>query len=293
MTTEIYVLLFLLGAALGSFIGLVASRYDPEKWIFSPKVIGGRSICTGCRKHLRWYELIPLVSYAVQWGKCRNCHMKLSPGYWMVELAAGFICVAVPYFLISNKLMLASGLEGWRFTVYVFCWTLAFLALLIISLIDARLKIIPDEMNVLLFALGLVVSVLICRQFVEMAVSFVGPYALLFGFQGSIVWNRLVGLGFAVLFFGSFVVMTKGRGMGMGDLKLMAALAFLFGWPDLLIVTMLGFILGSLAAVFMLLRGRKKMKGFMPLGPFLALACFVVFFFGEKILAGYFSLFRG
>jgi prepilin signal peptidase PulO-like enzyme (type II secretory pathway) len=78
--------------------------------------------------------------------------------------------------------------------------------------------------------------------------------------------------------------------MGMGDAKLAAALSLLFGWPDIAIVTALAFLMGAIAGAAGMLRGRRTLKSFLPFGPFLALACAAVFFWGERIVEWYFWL---
>ena len=103
------IILFFFGAAVGSFINVLATRYDPAAFLFSRRVIGGRSHCPGCGKTLRWFELIPLFSFLVQGGRCRRCKKRLSIQYLIVELLSGLIFVLVPviihstfYFLLST-----------------------------------------------------------------------------------------------------------------------------------------------------------------------------------------------
>src|SRR3989344_2404324 len=90
------ILLFIFGAVLGSFINVLAVRYDPERFIFDSKVIGGRSYCPHCRKTLRWFELVPLMSFLFQRGQCLGCGRRISFQYPLVEIVAGLICVFVP-----------------------------------------------------------------------------------------------------------------------------------------------------------------------------------------------------
>ena len=79
--------------------------------------------------------------------------------------------------------------------------------------------------------------------------------------------------------------------MGLGDLKLVAALGLIFGWPDILMVLFLAFIIGALISVIFLLLKKKSMKDMVPFGPFLVMGAVLTFFFGERIISGYFSLF--
>src|SRR5580704_2783986 len=92
----LWIFLFIFGLAIGSFLNVVALRYDGEHFLFSNKKLGGRSHCPHCKKTLRWFELIPLVSFAIQGGKCRHCKAPIGWQYPLVELISGIIFVAVP-----------------------------------------------------------------------------------------------------------------------------------------------------------------------------------------------------
>lgn len=276
--------LFIFGAIIGSFLNVVILRYDPDKFLFSPAVIGGRSHCPKCGHKLNWFELIPLLSFILQSGKCRNCRAPIRWHYPLVELTSGLIFVLVPGVVTSPYLSPAF------FAASAALWVLVFLTLLVVAAIDLRLNIIPDEANIFLVLLGIMLAVLSARDFGPAEGSFLGGYALLFGLRESLVLNRIFATGLALAFFGLIVGLTRGRGMGLGDVKLALALALVFGWPDGLILTLLAFILGSVFGGGALLLRKKKMGSFLPFGPFLALGSALTFFMGRAILAGYFGL---
>ena len=104
MSLFIYILLFIFGLIVGSFLNVVIFRYQPGKKVFDPKLIGGpgnwktRSRCMSCKKQLVWYELLPLVSFLIQKGKCRGCGAKISLQYFLVELLSGLVFVFVPMY---------------------------------------------------------------------------------------------------------------------------------------------------------------------------------------------------
>lgn len=276
------IFLFILGALFGSFVNVIALRYDPDKFLFSRTTTGGRSHCPNCKTQLRWYELIPFVSFIIQRGKCRTCGARLSLQYFLVELIGGLIFLIVPLgvhqpFITQNVWIALSAL-----------WILAFLLLLIAALIDIRLTLIPDEINVLVFILG-VVNIFLAQSLFQK--SFLGPFAMLFGGFGPLWLMHLVGALVGALFFGLLIFVTRGRGMGMGDLKLALALGMLFGWPDVSLIIGLAFIIGSFVALGFMAGHRKSLKSLLPFGPFLVLASFVVFLWGERILNFYFRLF--
>lgn len=262
-------ILFCLGLAFGSFLHVLASRYDPERFILTRDTVGGRSYCPHCKKTLAWYELVPLVSFLIQRGRCRNCGAKIGWSYFCVELASGLIVVFAPF------AALAMGLGFFAAAL----WTTVFLVLLLVTLIDLRLQIIPDELNILLAALGLGVIVLNGPP-----APWVGHIAAAFG---------------ATLFFGLLIFITRGRGpngeggMGMGDAKLAFALGLLFGWPDTLLLVALAFVIGAAVGVALIAGKVKNMKSALPFGPFLAIAAAIVFFFGQGIIGGYLYLLGG
>lgn len=285
-------LLFVLGTAFGSFLNVLALRYDPDKFIFHKKAIGGRSRCPHCGKELRWRELLPLVSFAVQRGRCRTCGARLSWQYPVVEILSGLIFVFVPrglegYFFLSPS----SYLPAAAYYAFSVLWILAFLVLLLAALIDFRLYLIPDELNAALVILGAAGTYLLTPYWGAVGTSFLGPYELLFGLRENVWLNRAAAAALGAAVLGSLVLLTRGRGMGAGDVKLIFALGVLFGWPEIILILAFGFIFGSAVGLALIARGQKKLKGFVPFGPFLAAASVFVFFFGREALDFYFRLF--
>lgn len=285
-------LLFILGAAFGSFINVVALRYDPDKFVFGRNAIGGRSRCPHCGKELRWHELLPVLSFVLQAGRCRSCNARLSLQYPVVEILSGLILVFVPrgfsgYFFLFP----ASYLPAIAYYLLIVLWILAFLVLLLVSLIDFRLRLIPDELSVLLVLLGAAIALVVAPYWSEVSVSFIGSYSFLFGMRGDIWLNHLAAAALGAAFPGFLVLITRGRGMGLGDVKLGFALGALFGWPEIILVLIFGFIFGSIVGLAAIALGRKTMKSFVPFGPFLAAAAVFVFFWGYEAVDFYFRLF--
>ncbi len=224
--TIVLVFKFLIGLAIGSFINVLALRYP--FWNF-----WGRSHCLHCRKNLSWQELIPVFSFLIQRGRCRSCKAKISLQYPIVELLAGIGAVILPvYFLIPSYILLLT------------------------SLIDFRLQVIPDELSA--------------------ALGWWGAGAI-FLFGAS--WlNHLVAAAGAAAFLGSVILFTKGRGMGFGDLKLGAALGLWLGFPKIAFSLWAAFIIGAAWGVFLLLAKKKNLKDAIPFGPFLALGALITLF---------------
>ncbi len=245
--------LFLLGLAAGSFINVVALRYKAGGKLVTPDIAAGRSRCPYCRTELHWYELVPLLSFFIQLGRCRHCHRKISWQYPIVEFVSGLIFVFVPVYFHPAPI-----------------WVLAALTLLLITLIDLRLSVIPDQLNLFIALLGLALVIAM------------GNYG---------AWSEhLIGAGAAAAIFGLIIILSRGQGMGVGDLKLGAALGFLFGWPEIALIIMAAFALGGIWAGFLLLAGKKTLKEAIPFGPFIALAAILVLFLGNYILDKYYPI---
>ena len=253
-----YVILFLFGLAIGSFVNVLALRYDGEHFLFDPRVIGGRSHCPHCGRTLRSFELVPVASFFIQGGRCRRCRAPLGWHYPAVELLSGVIFAAVPWRLAA---------EGTGGIVLSLLWVAAFEALLLMTYIDIRLQIIPDELVVLLGVIAIFAAIF-------------APFWI----------SRLAGALFGGAFFGALMLATRGKGMGMGDVKLAAPLGFLFGWPDMLFLVGAAFVFGACTGVILLLRGKKTMKSAVPFAPFLALGAAFVFFFGAAVISAYFRI---
>jgi prepilin signal peptidase PulO-like enzyme (type II secretory pathway) len=271
------ILLFIFGLIIGSFLNVVSFRYDPEKGVFDLKNLLGRSHCPGCGSTLRWYELVPVLSFIIQLGKCRTCGMRISWQYPMVELASGFSFLLPLY--LHNPIAGA-------------VWVIVFLTFILIWSVDYRLYLIPDELNIILAICGAALIYLNSGRFGEFQGSYIGSYAALFGLRQNILVNHLTGALLGISIVGLIIILSRGKGMGMGDLKLMGALGLIFGWPDVLFLFMFGSVVGALVSVFLMLLKKKTMKSFVPFGPFLVLGAVLLFFFGEAILRNYFDIFR-
>jgi prepilin signal peptidase PulO-like enzyme (type II secretory pathway) len=300
-------LLFVFGAAIGSFLNVVALRYDSEHFLFSIKKIGGppsgrgspipselgiggRSYCPRCRATLRWFELIPLLSFVLQRGRCRHCHARISARYPAVEILSGLIFALVP--LRLQTLFPACHLSLVTCHLFAALWILAFLALLLMALIDIRLSLIPDEINIFLGLLGIVLVAggIYAGEGTPYG-SFLKNYAGIFPASGVAWVNNILGALFGLFFFGIIYAATRGRGMGLGDAKLAVPLGFLFGWPDIVLLTGFAFVVGSLVGIYTLFFKGKTMKSALPFGPFLAIGAALTFFAGYELMHFYLQLF--
>ncbi len=280
-------LLFVLGASVGSFLNVVSLRYNPDKFLFGRSLLG-RSRCPHCGRTLHWFELVPVLSFILQLGRCRHCRAALSLEYPITEILSGLIFVFIPtrlkspYFILNLYSM---------FSVISALWILVFVALLLVALIDIRLSIIPDELNIALLVLGIILIFTSQPGFGLAGGSFLESFAPLFGFRENIWVNHVLGALVAGLFFLGLIFITRGRGIGMGDLKLAVPLGLIFGWPDTIFIVGVAFVIGSLFGAYIMLFQGKTLKSYLPLGPFLVGSAAIIFFFGQQLMRFYLGLF--
>jgi prepilin signal peptidase PulO-like enzyme (type II secretory pathway) len=293
MNSSVIACLFLFGVAFGSFLNVVSMRYEPSGRLFSRASIGGRSHCPSCGKVLAWYELIPVVSFLIQRGRCRSCAARLSIQYPFVEILVGLIFVFVPLTIKNIFFPFTIPWAPVPFIVASALWVAVFMALVLVFLIDAKHYLIPNGLNLFIFLAGIawVALAVSWRLFSGIAGgSFLGNYGMLIPSLANPWWAHGLGLVAGAGFFFVLVVLTLGKAMGMGDVKLMAGLGLLMGWPDILPVMLLSFVIGALFSVWLMIRSRKKMSDMVPFGPFIVIAFALVFFFGAGLMGAYFGI---
>lgn len=248
LETLLYLLIFLYGIVIGSFLNVCMIRI-PEK----QSIVTDRSHCMTCGYKLKWYDLVPLFSYLFLGGKCRKCKSHISIQYPIVEGTNGLLWVLV--FLVN----------GFNIDSVLYCLMTS--ALLTLSVIDFRTYEIPFGINLFLLTLGLVHMVLHLDEWA------------LYG----------IGLLLVSTFLELIVVLSKGRAMGGGDVKLMAAAGLLVGWQKSILALMIGCILGS---VIHSIRMKVSKEGHMlAMGPYLAAGIWIAALWGDLFLKWYFGFF--
>lgn len=269
MNLEIYgIYIFILGMIIGSFLNVVIYRFNTGRGL------GGRSMCFTCRRTLSWHELVPVVSYINQRGKCYGCNSKISVQYPIVEVLTGFVFVSV--FL---KVLSLDFANFWVTVFYMVFFMYLFSILIVISVYDYHHQVIPDKLVWLFNFLTLVATVF----------AFGDGFTL----QVPPIMTLLAGPITALPLFFLWLV-TKGKGMGFGDVKLALGIGWLLGLSGSLAALMLSFWIGSFISILFLLISKRKinMKLQIPFGPFMCTAAFIVFIFGVTIqnIVGVFTL---
>lgn len=289
--------LFFLGAALGSFLNNVfVVRYDPARPLFFTSHFTGRSRCMKCGKTISSSSLIPIFSFLFLRGKCAVCKEKISFQYPLVEIISGFIVAGVPIFLarfygISIESLFSFSALWWQYAL-LGLWTAVFLAWLVMLLIDIKHYIIPDEFHIFFALSGAAIAALLVfygDALIPFRESFVKNYTLIFSPFAGIVGGRIAGSLIAGMFFAALFAASKGRGMGMGDVKLAFSSGILLGWPDVGVAIFFSFLFGGIWAATAFFLKIKKMKDRVPFAPFLVLGFVAAVFFGHAIIEWYFS----
>lgn len=254
---------FLFGLCVGSFLNVCIWRLPAGQ-----QVIRGRSRCMVCAKTIRWYDNIPLLSFLLLRGRCRNCGSRIAWTYPFVELATGVLLAGI---VARFGLTPIAAVYGWLGAV-----------LILLSMVDLREMILPDELTLT----GLPVAFVLSYFFPALHGMESGWGGLWAGFLGAlagagVLWG--VGAVGSALF--------RREAMGLGDVKLMALVGAVIGWPQVLLVNLLlAPLIGSAAGIWVRMRYRLSV---IPYGPFLSLGTLLAIFWGDAILAWYMKFWTG
>ncbi|ALX48357.1 prepilin peptidase [Lentibacillus amyloliquefaciens] len=250
MTNPLILLFFLLGMIFGSFFNVVGLR-APQKRSFA----SDRSICPHCKNQLSWYELIPILSYLFQLGKCRHCRSAISIMYPVIELITGLL-FAFSYIKLGFQVELVTAL-------------LLMSLLVIIFVTDMKYMLIPN--NVLLFFLPLLIFTRIINP--------LDPW-----------WSSITGALSGMVIIAIIILASRG-GMGGGDMKLFGILGIVLGFDKTLLTLFLSCVLGAVVGLVLLLTKVIDRKQAVPFGPYIVTAAVVAYFYGESLLGWYFNHF--
>ena len=252
--------LTLFGLVFGSFVSAFSYRLVRGISIFK-----GRSFCDKCKKPIKWFYNIPIFSFYFLKGRSACCRELISIRYPLIEFATTVI------FFVTGFIVITSGNSG--NPVYLWQKLLGGLALphlLFISIFLITIFVTDLEKKLILD-----VCIFIPLAMTLLIIIFFNPdysYANLF-------------LAFAsASFFLLIHLLTKGRGMGLGDVKLVLIPPLILGWPYTVIWLFLSFIIGAVVGVTLILLRKAKFGKQIPFAPFLILSYFIVLFWGEKLL---------
>ncbi|MEK7534558.1 MAG: prepilin peptidase [Patescibacteria group bacterium] len=267
-------LIFVLGVGVGSFLNVLIDRLPRDE-----SFLIGRSYCESCKKTLRWYDLIPLLSFISLKARCRYCRVPLSYYYPLVELVTGIMFVSAIIFTQSfaseesffhlrgvaepgTVRYLAERLLGGESLGLVF-YLFIFSSFIVVFFADLKYGIIPDKITYSAVIVSILYIILNTNYLILSLVSALGSF----------------------LFFLLIFLATRGRGMGFGDVKLAFLIGLILGFPKTVVALYVAFLTGAVISIILILGKKKKFKGStIPFGPFLVIGTFIALFWGEVIL---------
>jgi leader peptidase (prepilin peptidase) / N-methyltransferase len=272
----------LLGLLVGSFLNVVIHRLPKmmeNEWRAQAEELNNtedrapnaaqpvynlvvpRSGCPKCGHQITAVENIPIISYLVLKGRCRNCQTKISARYPIVEAITGVL----------------SGVVAWHFGFGVAAVSALILlwALIALTFIDADTQFLPDSITLPLIWLGLIAN--LDGTFTDIRSAVIGAVA---GYM--VLW----------IVYWAFKLITKKEGMGYGDFKLLAAIGAWLGWQALPLVILLSSVVGASIGIILILLSKMGRSIPMPFGPYLAMAGLIALLWGKPIMETYISQFQ-
>lgn len=246
-------LFFILGTAVGSFLNVVIDRTAKGE-----SIVFGRSYCDHCHATLATFDLIPILSFVGLGARCRYCRHRLSWQYPLVETLVGIV------FCLSFYSLLLAG--NFSF-LNLFYYLIVICTLVVVAVVDLKFSLIPTGF---VFASSLLVLFrnffyLSSQEFVSSALS---AFFLAFSFLG-------------------IVLITRGKGMGSGDVPLVFLLGLFLEWPYNIAAIFGAFLSGAIVSVILLVLRKKTFGQAIPFGPFLIGSALVVLFWGKDIISWY------
>jgi leader peptidase (prepilin peptidase) / N-methyltransferase len=251
METYLTVIFGILGAAIGSFLSVCADRIPSGKSLISPP-----SHCDACGHRLSYLDLFPVISYAILRGRCRYCRAKIPLQALLVELGCG-LWIALVFW--EKGLSVDFGVVAFFSLVFV-----------LIGLLDLKTRLVYRIVIWPAFGIALILS------------AFVLPQGILNSLEGAALGGGIILIPFLV---------TRGGGMGFGDVEIALLIGLLAGFYAVVVPIMLGIIMGGIVAIILLVFHLKGRKDSIPFGPFLSLGAMISMLWGMEILKWWLNLF--
>ena len=254
-----YFLIFIFGAVFGSFINVCIYRIPLGRSIIQPP-----SHCPFCGRRVRWFDNVPILSYAILMGKCRDCGRRIPLRYLFVELLSALSGVVLTRFFLIGPVF--------------FLYWIFILALIAVSFIDLETQEIPDVITLPGILAGIIVVTLL---------KAIGNGTYIDAFRHSFL-GILAGGGvmFLMGFFGEMIF--KKEALGGGDVKLMAMVGAFLGWKMVILTFFTAPFFGAGVGIFMRLKFKSEV---IPYGPYLAIASIISLLWGEGIISYFFPMY--
>lgn len=251
------IIIFVLGLCFGSFVNMLVYRTEEQYGLTSnfqfSKSNKKRSFCDYCGRQLIWYENVPVFSWLFLKGKTKCCHKKLPISYPVVEILMGILFLYNFQFLIFND----------QLNCFAVLLSLIIIVLLVFSAVfDWKYMILPDFSTVILIIIAFLGVVFDEKNII--------PYLL----------SSLISAGFLLI----LNLITKGKGMGIGDVKFAIFMGLFLGYPNIALAFYVAFIVGAIYGLGLIVFKKANKKSQVPFGPFLIIGTLTAWWFGEKIV---------
>jgi leader peptidase (prepilin peptidase)/N-methyltransferase len=265
-------MVFWFGACFGSFLNVCIYRIPEDISVVKP-----RSRCPKCLKQIEWRDNIPLLSWALLRGKCRNCRMPISPRYFVVEVLTAIIFVLIWLQYSATPPPRPLGLVWTPFFLHVpVFWVFAF-GLLLGTFVDFDHMIIPDRVSLGGIVIGLVFSFLVpTLQLQPGDIDISRTTAIFRSALGAAVGGALL---YGIGCLGK--VIFRKDAMGLGDVKLLAAIGAFLGWQATIFTTMISSAIGAVAGIILIIFGGREMGSRIPFGPYISVAALIWVLWGS------------
>lgn len=279
-TIFIIVGLFVLGAIMGSFVGAMTWRMRHHRdWV------NGRSECEHCHHQLSVLDLIPILSWLCLRGKCRYCHKPIGWTTFLLETGVGLAFVLSFFFypwslgMSSLDLTNITVVYGNKLIISFAIWLVEVVLMSALSVYDARWKILPNKLVFPLIGVAAVNSL-----YCELIMPWLDG-----GNLGELAINWLATIGLAMLpiagVYGLLYLVSKGKWIGFGDVKLGIAIGFMVPWLQGLFVLLGANLLSTIVAIPLLMSKKLKLASEIPFGPYLIVATYLIVLFGRPLVA--------
>lgn len=295
----------LLGLAVGSLLNVLLSRFNPEKPQEVYILLKGRSFCPYCKEKLRWFELVPLLSFIFLKCRCRYCKKSISWRYPLVELFTALVFLGISwrflkfpffaYYLFSFNFPLSLLTILLILAFFVYCSIL-----LVLALLDLYYYLLPDKIVYPAISFAILVDLGLVRLsqsfpesfYPQCGLNFLGPFIDYFNCKIPHLLSYLLGALLIAGFFFLLYFLSRGRALGFGDVKFGIFLGLMLGLTNGLFALIISFIIGALVALVLLVLKKKKIGDQVPFAPLLVLGVLITIFWGEFLVDFYFSLFN-
>ena len=274
-----FIIVFFIGLAFGSFLNSLVYRLGKRESIL------GRSFCPKCKKQIAWYDNIPVISFIFLNGKCRKCKKKISIQYPIIELIVGFLFVFAFYrvnnsvSVISYALFTPSIVQYLGFAFAILREWIIFFTLAFIFIYDLKYSKIEDIVLLPCTALVFVLNLVTPELF-----NFLNSASILIQVK-TIIFTIIISVGFFALQY----LFTKGKGIGLGDLRIGLFIGVvLIYYQHLLVAILFSYIIGATISILLIALNKKTIKSQIPLGPFLTIGTFVAMVYAQRIIEIFF-----